>query len=117
MPTLWRCWSACGLCLSFAASLTAHPLAVPVPPAADRCSSDSVPAVAECIRLAEACQLDSLYTKCVVRLAARLCTPGGGGDGFAQAAALAGLGQGTLLLTLGAVAEAAKRTCTVYRHP
>lgn len=76
-----------------------------------------MPAVAECIRLAEACQLDGLYTKCVWRLAARLCTPGGEGDGFSQAAALAGLGQGTLLLTLGAVAEAAKRTCSVYRHP
>lgn len=84
---------------------------------ADRCSSDSVPAVAECIMLAEACQLDALYTKCVVRLAARLCTSGGGGDGFSQAAALAGLGQGTLLLTLGAVAEAAKRTCASLRYP
>ncbi|KAI7845149.1 hypothetical protein COHA_001194 [Chlorella ohadii] len=81
---------------------------------ADKLSSGSVGAIVECIDLAEQCQLDGLYTKCVLRLAARLCTPGGDGDGFSHAASLASMDKGTILLTLGALAEAARRTSQSY---
>lgn len=80
----------------------------------DKLSGGSVSAIVECIDLAEQCQLDSLYTKCVLRLAARLCTPGGDGDGFSHAASLGAMDKGTILLTLGALAEAARRTSQSY---
>lgn len=90
------------------------PLPLPLPSPTDKLSSGSVGAIVECIDLAEQCQLDGLYTKCVLRLAARLCTPGGDGDGFSHAASLASMDKGTILLTLGALAEAARRTSQSY---
>ena len=48
----------------------------------------------------QGCQLDRLYTTCVLRLAARLCTPDASGDGLSQAAALGGLGKVSFLSQL-----------------
>lgn len=83
-------------------------------PPAGSLPGQSLNGMLSCIQLSEECQLDGLYTNCVLSLAKRLCYPGEL-DGFAEASQLAALDRGTLLLTLGTVLQAVKKAVATFR--